>query len=139
MAGMTPTSTAGGSAGNAAFKNQLNKVYTWYTGGFIAFIIVLAILEQQYGDVLGEDGLTALQRTSAGVKRMTEILDRLLGLSVVSIGPNDVFPDGNIDDDWFTIVAAEHAQFLGREEIESNESCAVKRIVSVPTKPAGGV
>lgn len=42
------------------------------------------LLEQQYGDILGEDGLTALERTSAGVKRMTEILDRLLGLSVVS-------------------------------------------------------
>lgn len=42
------------------------------------------LLEQQYGRALGEDGLTALQRTSAGVKRMSEILDRLLGLSVVS-------------------------------------------------------
>lgn len=28
------------------FKKGLNKVYTWYTGGFIAFVIVLAILEQ---------------------------------------------------------------------------------------------
>jgi signal transduction histidine kinase len=42
------------------------------------------LLEQQYGSVLGEEGLTALQRTSAGVKRMTEILDRLLGLSIIS-------------------------------------------------------
>src|ERR671913_2212797 len=33
-------------ASNTAFKKQLNKVYTWYTGGFIAFVIVLAILEQ---------------------------------------------------------------------------------------------
>jgi len=31
---------------NQAFKKQLNKVYSWYTGGFIAFVIVLAILEQ---------------------------------------------------------------------------------------------
>src|SRR5687767_7316820 len=31
---------------NRAFKSQLNKVYGWYTGGFIAFVIVLAILEQ---------------------------------------------------------------------------------------------
>ena len=30
---------------NRAFKQQLNKVYSWYTGGFIAFIIVLAVLE----------------------------------------------------------------------------------------------
>ncbi|HLT91105.1 MAG TPA: ATP-binding protein [Woeseiaceae bacterium] len=42
------------------------------------------LLEQQYGQVLGEDGRTALRRTSAGVKRMAEILDRLLGLSIVS-------------------------------------------------------
>jgi cation/acetate symporter len=34
------------AADNRAFKSQLNKVYTWYTGGFIVFIIVLAILEQ---------------------------------------------------------------------------------------------
>jgi signal transduction histidine kinase len=42
------------------------------------------LLQQQFHDVLGEDGIDALQRTSAGVRRMTEILDRLLGLSVVS-------------------------------------------------------
>jgi cation/acetate symporter len=34
------------ASANRAFKSQLNKVYTWYTGGFIAFIIILAILEQ---------------------------------------------------------------------------------------------
>lgn len=34
------------SSSNAAFKKQLNKVYTFYTGGFIAFVVVLAILEQ---------------------------------------------------------------------------------------------
>jgi cation/acetate symporter len=28
------------------FKKQLNKVYAWYTGGFLAFVIVLAIAEQ---------------------------------------------------------------------------------------------
>jgi cation/acetate symporter len=28
------------------FKKGLNKVYTWYTGGFIAFVLVLAVLEQ---------------------------------------------------------------------------------------------
>jgi cation/acetate symporter len=28
------------------FKSGLNKIYTWYTGGFIAFVVVLAILEQ---------------------------------------------------------------------------------------------
>ena len=34
------------AADNRAFKAQLNKVYGWYTGGFIAFAIVVAILEQ---------------------------------------------------------------------------------------------
>ncbi len=45
MAGMFETS-AGGSGGNKAFKQQLNKVYTWYTGGFFIFVVALAILEQ---------------------------------------------------------------------------------------------
>jgi cation/acetate symporter len=36
----------GAAADNRAFKKQLNKVYGWYTGGFVVFIIVLAILEQ---------------------------------------------------------------------------------------------
>jgi hypothetical protein len=31
---------------NKGFKQQLNKVYTWYVGGFVAFVVVLAILEQ---------------------------------------------------------------------------------------------
>ena len=31
---------------NRAFFNQLKKYYSWYTGGFAAFVIVLAILEQ---------------------------------------------------------------------------------------------
>ncbi|HQR56409.1 MAG TPA: VC_2705 family sodium/solute symporter [Burkholderiaceae bacterium] len=31
---------------NRAFFNQLKKYYTWYTGGFLAFVIALAILEQ---------------------------------------------------------------------------------------------
>jgi cation/acetate symporter len=44
MAGMFETG-AGGS-GNKAFKQQLNKVYTWYTGGFFIFVVALAILEQ---------------------------------------------------------------------------------------------
>ena len=29
-----------------SFNSQLKKVYTWYTGGFIVFVIVLAIAEQ---------------------------------------------------------------------------------------------
>jgi cation/acetate symporter len=29
-----------------AFNSQLKKVYTWYTGGFLVFLVALAILEQ---------------------------------------------------------------------------------------------
>jgi cation/acetate symporter len=29
-----------------AFKQQLNKVYLWYTGGFALFVVSLAVLEQ---------------------------------------------------------------------------------------------
>jgi cation/acetate symporter len=45
---MTPETDGGmfGASSNAAFRKQLNKVYTWYTGGFLIFIVVLAILEQ---------------------------------------------------------------------------------------------
>jgi len=35
---------SGGS--QKAFTSQLKKVYTWYTGGFLVFVVVLAILEQ---------------------------------------------------------------------------------------------
>jgi len=45
----TPAQGTGGlfSAGsNRAFNAQLKKVYTWYTGGFLLFIVALAILEQ---------------------------------------------------------------------------------------------
>ncbi len=31
---------------NRAFFNQLKKYYTWYTGGFVVFVVTLAILEQ---------------------------------------------------------------------------------------------
>ncbi len=47
MAGLSPSTTpSGGSQSGADFKKQLNKVYAWYTGGFLAFVIVLAIAEQ---------------------------------------------------------------------------------------------
>ncbi|MBN8507962.1 MAG: cation acetate symporter [Burkholderiales bacterium] len=47
MAGLSFEHGTGSSAeANRAFKAQLNKVYGWYTGGFIAFVIVLAVLEQ---------------------------------------------------------------------------------------------
>ena len=48
MAGMTPEAGGGifSASSNSAFKQQLNKVYAWYTGGFVLFVVVLAILEQ---------------------------------------------------------------------------------------------
>lgn len=47
MAGMFgETGGANTAVSNAAFKKQLNKVYGFYTGGFLAFVVVLAILEQ---------------------------------------------------------------------------------------------
>lgn len=48
MAGMFGSNDSGGNtaASNAAFKSGLNKVYKWYTGGFLVFVVVLAILEQ---------------------------------------------------------------------------------------------
>jgi cation/acetate symporter len=46
MAGLSPGGSGGVAQTTAQFKAQLNKVYAWYTGGFIAFVIVLAIMEQ---------------------------------------------------------------------------------------------
>ncbi|HSV70209.1 MAG TPA: VC_2705 family sodium/solute symporter [Methylibium sp.] len=46
MSALSPSTTSTGAAANTAFRKQLNKVYAFYTGGFIAFVIVLAILEQ---------------------------------------------------------------------------------------------
>jgi cation/acetate symporter len=46
MAGLSFDHGAGSDKdANRAFKQQLNKVYGWYTGGFLAFVIVLAIAE----------------------------------------------------------------------------------------------
>ncbi|MEY4653704.1 MAG: hypothetical protein RI884_2285, partial [Pseudomonadota bacterium] len=48
MAGMFGDDAGGenNAASNKAFKQNLNKVYTWYIGGFIIFVVALAILEQ---------------------------------------------------------------------------------------------
>ncbi len=46
MAGMFEHGAKTDSASTATFKSQLNKVYAWYTGGFLAFVVVLAVLEQ---------------------------------------------------------------------------------------------
>ena len=46
MAGMFEHGAKIDSASTAIFKSQLNKVYAWYTGGFLIFVVALAILEQ---------------------------------------------------------------------------------------------
>ncbi|HEY0857930.1 MAG TPA: sodium:solute symporter family protein [Albitalea sp.] len=47
MAGFNMDSSGTSAAvANRLFKKQLNKVYAWYTGGFLAFVLVLAVLEQ---------------------------------------------------------------------------------------------
>ena len=47
MAGMFGSDAGTPSAAsNKAFKQNLNKVYKWYTGGFLFFVVALAILEQ---------------------------------------------------------------------------------------------
>jgi cation/acetate symporter len=42
----TPEPSSDNAAYNRAFKRQLNKVYRWYTLGFVVFVILLAGLEQ---------------------------------------------------------------------------------------------
>ena len=66
MAGLSFESNPGtsGKDANAAFKKQLNKVYGWYTGGFFAFIVVLAIAEQM-GLPRGAIGIVFLLATVA--------------------------------------------------------------------------
>jgi cation/acetate symporter len=66
MAGLSFDTAAGtsGKEANAAFKKQLNKVYGWYTGGFIVFVVLLAILEQ-FGMSRGTIGLVFLLATVA--------------------------------------------------------------------------
>ncbi|MBK6470165.1 MAG: cation acetate symporter [Betaproteobacteria bacterium] len=48
MAGLSfePQSGVSNKEANEAFKKGLNKVYGWYTGGFLTFVIILGIAEQ---------------------------------------------------------------------------------------------
>jgi cation/acetate symporter len=66
MAGLSFDANAGtsGKEANAAFKKQLNKVYGWYTGGFVAFVILLAIAESM-GLSRGAIGIVFLLATVA--------------------------------------------------------------------------
>ncbi|MDP1901222.1 MAG: sodium:solute symporter family protein [Rubrivivax sp.] len=46
MAGMFDHGAKTDKASTKIFTSQLNKVYGWYAGGFLAFVLVLAVLEQ---------------------------------------------------------------------------------------------
>ena len=46
MAGRHRAGDVFGAGPQKAFNSQLKKIYTWYTGGFIVFVIALAIAEQ---------------------------------------------------------------------------------------------
>jgi cation/acetate symporter len=66
MAGLSFDAQEGVSSkeANSAFKKQLNKVYGWYTGGFLVFVVLLAILEQ-FGMSRATIGLVFLLATVA--------------------------------------------------------------------------
>ena len=66
MAGLSfdPQSGVSNKEANAAFKKGLNKVYGWYTGGFLAFVVVLAVAEQM-GLSRGAIGIVFLLATVA--------------------------------------------------------------------------
>jgi cation/acetate symporter len=66
MAGLSfePQSGVSNKEANAAFKKGLNKVYGWYTGGFMAFVAVLAVAEQM-GLSRGAIGIVFLLATVA--------------------------------------------------------------------------
>ena len=65
------------TSANAAFFNQLKKYYSFYTGGFIAFVIVLAILEQMgmSSTMIGYIFLAATIALYAGIGVMSKTAD----------------------------------------------------------------
>ena len=74
MAGLSfETGGTSSKEANAAFKKQLNKVYGWYTGGFFAFIIVLAIAEQM-----------GLSRAAIGIVFLLATVALYAGIGIMS-------------------------------------------------------
>ena len=65
------------AASTAAFKKGLNKVYTWYTGGFLTFLILLAIAEQMglSRQWIGMSFLAATVLLYAGIGFITRTTD----------------------------------------------------------------
>jgi cation/acetate symporter len=71
MAGMTPDAGGGfGGAGqsNAAFKKQLNKVYAWYTGGFVLHSLWSVAILEQMGMGRSNDRLRILGRNRIALR-----------------------------------------------------------------------
>ncbi len=56
-----------------AFKAQLKKVYSWYTGGFVLFVLVLAVLEQM-----------GLPRTTMGYVFLAATILLYAGIGIMS-------------------------------------------------------
>ena len=75
MAGMFGSDATGENtaASKAAFKQNLNKVYTWYTGGFFAFVIGLAIAEQM-----------GLSRGAMGIVFLVATIGLYAGIGIMS-------------------------------------------------------
>ena len=65
------------AASNSAFNSQLKKYYTFYTGGFIAFLIFLAIAEQMgmSRQMIGYIFLAATIGLYAGIGIMSRTAD----------------------------------------------------------------
>ena len=78
MAGLFETDGGPSTAAStAAFKKGLNKVYTWYTGGFLTFLILLAIAEQMglSRQWIGMSFLAATVLLYAGIGFITRTTD----------------------------------------------------------------
>ncbi|MEO8123552.1 MAG: VC_2705 family sodium/solute symporter [Burkholderiales bacterium] len=78
MSGTAASASGGfGAATQKGFKQQLNKVYTWYTGGFVAFVAIVAVLEQLGvpKDWLGMIFLIATVSLYAGIGIMSRTTD----------------------------------------------------------------
>ena len=75
MAGLSfePRTGVSNKEANAAFKKGLNKVYGWYTGGFLAFVVVLAVAEQM-----------GLSRSAIGIVFLLATVGLYAGIGIMS-------------------------------------------------------
>ena len=74
MAGLSfDAGTGSDKDANRAFKQQLNKVYGWYTGGFLVFVIVLAIAESM-----------GLSRAAIGIVFLLATVALYAGIGIMS-------------------------------------------------------